>query len=55
MAYVNNLFTFLKSAYYVLVVFHQFFTWVALGGVDLFLTYFSMKANALEEGTTSAL
>ena len=56
MAYVNNLFTFLKSAYYILVVFHQFFTWITLGDVDLCFTLILVtKANAFEGGTTSAL
>ena len=56
MAYVNNLFTFLKSAYYILVVFHQFFTWITLGDVDLcFSLILVTKANAFEGGTTSAL
>jgi hypothetical protein len=56
MTYVNSLFTFLKSAYYILVVFHQYFTWIALGNVDLcFSLILVTKANAFEEGTTSAL
>ena len=55
-AYVNNLFTFLKSAYYILVVFHQFFTWIALGDVDLcFSLILITKVNAFEGGTMSAL
>ena len=40
----------------VLIVFSQFFAWIALDNVDL---YFSLvwvtKANAIEEGTASAI
>jgi hypothetical protein len=35
MTYVNSLFTFFKSAYYVPIAFCWFFTWVALGDVDV--------------------
>jgi hypothetical protein len=34
------------------IVFHQFFTWIALGGVDLcFSLMLAGKANAVEEET----
>lgn len=57
--YVNNLtfsslFTFNVSL--ILIVFCQFFAWIALDNVDL---YFSLilviKANAIERGTASAM
>jgi hypothetical protein len=35
----------------VLIVFFQFFTWIALGYVDL---HFSLNTNAIEEETASA-
>jgi hypothetical protein len=39
----------------VLIVFHQFFTWFALGDVDLyFFITLVRKANAVEEETTWA-
>jgi len=36
-----------------LIVFHQFFTWIALGDVDLYFSLMLvMEANAVEEETT---
>ena len=35
MTYINSLFTVFKSAYYVPIAFCQFFTWIALGDVDV--------------------
>jgi len=48
MKYASNSFTFFMSAYYIQfslipIVFHQFFTWIALGDVDL---HFSLNGNA---------
>ena len=59
-AYVSNSFTF--SSYLiasnftsVLIVFCRYFTWIALGDVDLcFSRTWVTKANAVEGGTTSA-
>jgi hypothetical protein len=51
-AYVNDSFTFFKSAYYVqflliMIVFHRFFTWIVLGDVDLcFSLMLVRKSNA---------
>jgi len=37
------------------IVFHHFFTWIALGSVDLHVSVILVtKANALKGGTTSA-
>jgi hypothetical protein len=47
----------ISSTYYIyfpftMIVFHQFFTWTALGDVDLHLSFmFVRKANATEEQT----
>jgi hypothetical protein len=56
-AYINNSFTFFKLAYYIsfsslLIVFHQFFTWIALGDAGLrFWLIWVRKANVVEEET----
>jgi hypothetical protein len=49
-AYINNLFTYFKSAYYVsfpsILTIHQFFIWIALGDADLrFSHYFGNKSH----------
>jgi len=57
--YVNNSFSFYKSVYYFYIPFnadcqHQFFTWIALGDVDMsihFLPMLGRKAHAVEEPT----
>jgi len=60
MAYVTDLFTFFKSvctsnSSSVLIVFHQFFTRIALDDVDLHFSLILLtKRNAVEGGTTSA-
>jgi len=39
----------------ILIVFHHFFSWIALGTVDLHVCVILVtKANAVTEGTTSA-
>jgi hypothetical protein len=59
-AYVNSSFTFFMLAYYVcfssiLVVFHQFSSWITLDDVDVcFSIILVTKATAVEGGTTSA-
>jgi hypothetical protein len=51
-AYVNNFFDFLHLLSFTTVVFQQFFTWIALGDVDLhFSLMFVRKASATEEQT----
>jgi hypothetical protein len=57
MQYLKNSFTLFKSAYKfhfssILIVFHRFFTWIALSDVDLgFSLTLVRKANATEEET----
>jgi len=59
-AYVNSSFIFFMLPYYVcfsliLIVFHQFSSWITLDDVDLcFSLILVTKANAVEGGTTSA-
>jgi hypothetical protein len=62
MAYVTNLFTFFHLAYTsnsstVLIVCHQFFTWIALDDVDLCfsLILLKKKTNGAVGETTSAV
>jgi hypothetical protein len=57
MAYINNLFTI--SSWLItsnfcaaLIVFHQFFTWIALGDVDVHFSLMMVrKANTVGEET----
>ena len=60
MAYVNNSFTFSSSLITsnfssILIVFCQFFIWIALGDADLrFSLIWVTKTNAVQGETTSA-
>ena len=56
-AYVNHSFTFssrlVTSRYSILIVFHRFFTWIAIGDVDLRSSLIlTPKASGVEEETT---
>jgi hypothetical protein len=42
----------MSNFFSLLIVFHQFFTWIALGDVDLHFSLMSVRnANAVEEET----